>query len=128
MMVFEEPKRLVPGSLIDGFTHDPNLSWVVAYAGPCNDSECKETHKRLYLIPVLGWLQVLVDDHLLVRPAVMGSNGSVVDYMDFPDTFRFVAVLQRNGDVVEVAREIYKERYGKDEEIISEETTEALPN
>jgi len=131
--VLEDPKPLSPGTLIDGFTPDPNLSWIATYAGPCGDPECKEQHTRLYLIPIIGWLRVVIPldgedfDEVQLRPAVMASSGLVKDYFDLPDLFKFIAVLRVSDNTVIVARAIYQERYGTDLPIVVGESP-SLPN
>lgn len=134
-MILEAPKRLPEESFIDGFTSDPSLSWVAAYAGPCGDPECKEPHTRLYLIPVIGWLQVRIPiegndemDELFVRPAIMSANGSVSDYLDIPPEFTFIATVVASDDAVPLARKIYQARFGDRELVTEGKASSALPN
>ena len=129
----EDPKPLPSGSLIDEFTPDPNLSWVAAYAGPCGDPECKEQHTRLYLIPIIGWLRIVIPlededfDEVQLRPAIMASNGAVNDYLDVPPTLKFIMVVQASNNTVPIVRAVYHERYGTDQEIVVGESP-SLPN
>ena len=132
--VIAEPKRLVEGTIVDGFIPDPALSWTAAYAGPCGDPECEEPHSRLYLIPVIGWLRVVVMrsepeyDDLQLRPAIMSAQGIVTDYLDVPEDFKLIAILRTGDNLTPIARAIYHERFGEDEEILIEEKTQQLPN
>lgn len=130
------PEPLPPGADVQGFTPDPNLSWVSVYAAACEDPECEENHRQLFIVPIIGWAQVNVPredadfDEWRLRPSIMLSNGNVVDYLDLPDMYRFVAVLRANQDVPTIARDIYAHTFGDAEaEKITRVIDEAqLPN
>ena len=127
-----EPKQLPDGCIIDAFTVDSRNGWVVVYAGPCIDPACKDKpHMRLYLVPMIGWLHVRIpwgdDEELSIRPAVMFSTGDVTDYLDFPSELKFVAVLPETGEVTKIARAMFHEKYGDDQEIDFVESP-SLPN
>lgn len=132
--MFDEPKQLAPGAAIDKFIPDPNLSWVAAYAGPCGDPACKDSHVRLYMVPIIGWLQIVVpideDDEveLVLRPAIMTPHGAINDYLDTPPGFNLLAVLRDTQDTVAVARAVFHEKFGDNKEILSEVSTQTLPN
>jgi hypothetical protein len=106
-----DPKPLDKEAKIQGFVPDSSCAWVVVYAGPCLDPHCDEQHDRLYIVPMIGWLQAIYNG-FEVRPAVMTADGTVNDYLDMPKTFKFVAVLQESDNVVDLAHIIYHKRYG----------------
>ncbi len=137
--VFDPPVVLPRDTVIDGFTADAMLSWLIAYAGPCGDPECKQDgipggHTRLYLIPVIGWHHVVFDkgfgvEEIRLRPAIMSQSGTVVDFMHTPDNFAFIAVLRATDDAADVARKLYKQRAGGDGgEIIIEHGEQPIQN
>lgn len=130
----DSPTPLPEETIIDGFTPDATLAWLVAYAGPCGDPECKADntpngHSRIYLIPMIGWLHVAVnrgfgeEEERLLRPAIMSAGGNVVDYLNVADVFRFIAVLRADENTLNVAKEIYKERGGDLTRLIVENAT-----
>jgi hypothetical protein len=115
----ETPRPLPEGTTIDKFVPDPPLNWCVAYAGPCNDPECQEPHRQLFLVPMIGWLQVLMfedaDDNVrsfVLRPAVMTMNGRVSDYLDVDIEYDLIGVFRNEGNVEEKAIAIFKARFG----------------
>lgn len=117
-MKYEAPKPLPDGATIDKFVPDPQLNWKVAYAGPCTDPECHEEHRQLFLVPVIGWLQVLMFEDpdadvrsFVLRPAVMTMNGRVSDYLD-ADDYDFIGVFRDDGTVEDKAIAIFKARFG----------------
>lgn len=128
--MFEEPVPLPDDSRVIGFVPDATLAWVIAYAGPCGDLGCEEQHLRLYMVPMIGWLQVDVDRGLgkherELRPAVMLSGGRVVDYLRVAPEMRFVALLRNTDDAVPIAKQVFRDRFGA--ELVTETGT-ALPN
>jgi hypothetical protein len=115
-----DPQPLSPLAVLQRLTPDPGLSWVVAYAVTCEDPQCEEEHKRLFIIPIIGWGQFgiyaedpNVDDEEILRPMVMLGTGLVTDYLDIPPSFRFIAVLRASKDVSHIAHEIYSDLYGE---------------
>lgn len=131
-----QPEPLPLGADFQSFTPDPNLSWVAVYAWACEDPECQENHRQMFIVPIIGWAQVIVArddadfDEQCIRPVIMLSNGDVVDYLNLPDAFRFIVVLRANQDVPTIARDVYANIYGDAEADkitkINEETR--LPN
>ena len=128
----DSPLPLPEGTIIDGFTPDSTLAWLIAYAGPCGDPECDKDnqpngHSRIYLIPMIGWLHAIIEkgdlDEVQLRPAIMSSGGNVVDYMNVADVFRFIAVLRADDNTINVAKELYKERGGDLGQLIIENAT-----
>ncbi len=129
----DSPSPLPEGTIIDGFTPDATLAWLVAYAGPCGDPECErdnkpDGHSRIYLIPMIGWLHAIKekgfgDEEVQLRPAIMSSGGSVVDYMNVADVFRFIAVLRADDNTIEVAKQLYAERGGDLGALVIEKAT-----
>lgn len=130
--MFDSPKPLPDGTVIDGFTADSTSAWVVAYAGPCGDPECEKQHTRLYLLPMIGWLHVVQPgesgDEVQLRPAIMNSGGAVVDYLNVNSLFRFIAVIRATDDATEIAKGIYRERYGRDTDFADVETSSTAAN
>lgn len=138
--MLSEPEPLPAHAAIDYFTPDNTGSWYVAYAGPCGDPDCKLTHRRLYVIPMIGWLSYevpilsgsdVIATNVLVRPAVMNPSGKIEDFLDTGGEFRFIAVLRGAQEMATVAKEIYRKRYG-DNDLMSEkddvETVKATVN
>src|SRR5271170_6616199 len=116
------PKTLPTGTAIEGFTPDPSMSWVVVYAIGCSDPECEEDHKRLLIMPIIGWAQIYLSEHergMMLRPLIMLGDGRVTDYLDAPPEAQFISVMRSDKDVPTVAREIYAEIYG-DRDTITE--------
>ena len=121
--MFDPPKFLPHAATPSCFTPDPSLAWVVVYAASCEDPECEENHRRLFIIPVIGWGQFYFDDDSsewreereALRPMIMLGDGVVKDYLDMPSMFRFISVLRAGQDVPALARDIYAEVYGETE-------------
>lgn len=107
----EPPKplpRLPEDAAILGFTPDTTMGWVVTYAGPCPDDGCTEPHRRLYAIPIIGWLHVEDPTRgIALRPAVMAASGAVIDYLDVPSGFTFLGVLTDTEEMPQTAHALY---------------------
>lgn len=100
--------RLDDDAAILGFTPDTSAGWVVTYAGPCPDEGCTEPHKRLYAIPIVGWLHYEdLKRGIALRPAIMGASGGIVDYLDVPDEFMFIGVLADTEEMPRTAHALY---------------------
>lgn len=111
-MLRSKSGRLPSDASILGFTNDPSGRFLVAYAGPCPERDCDSDHRRLYLLPMIGWFHF--DDeysNMILRPAIMTGNGSTVDYLDLPSGFTFIAVLEDGDDTVIKAVEIYRQQH-----------------
>jgi hypothetical protein len=107
-----DPKPLGPKASVTGFVPDTSCAWVVVYAGTCGLPECdKEKHDRLYVVPMIGWLHT-VSDGVEFRPAVMTADGLVGDYLDIPEHYKFVGVLQDTENILDIAQMLYHKRYG----------------
>lgn len=103
---------LDPDHVVLSFTSDPTLSWVAAYAGPCPEMDCDDGHRRLYAIPIIGWLHVKRTDGVVLRPAIMASTGTVTDFLDVPSAFLFLGVLLDGDDMPLNAHAIYRQKVG----------------
>lgn len=110
-MISGDPKPLNKKAKIQGFVHDTTQAWVVVYAGPCPTCEGGDAHDRFYIVPMIGWLDT-DNNGFELRPAVMVADGTVNDYLDLPDHFKFVAVLQDDPTTIDIARAIYRGKYG----------------
>ena len=130
MFVNNDAKALSDNEPAIGFTHDSSASWVSTYAGPCLDPGCDVQHKRLYIIPVIGWLHYndRSTSSLVLRPAIMSGTGIVGDYLSVPSSFQFIAVLQDSDDVDRQAHAIYHHRFKDSSPLAENETAEPLPN
>ena len=72
------------------------------------------------MLPVIGWqhIGVLVEEgegqleEFQLRPAVMTTAGTVTDYLDMPDDFKFIGVLRNTANVIPVALSLYRHRFG----------------
>jgi len=110
---------LPQGSMVYAFTPDATLGWAVAYAGPCGEKDCDEgeAHTRLYAVPVVGWLHVSVPDvaGTTLRPAIMLASGEVRDYLSVSAKYKFIGVLRVTEEFPEMARELYRKRFGGQE-------------
>lgn len=131
--MFDVPELLPDDAIVDGFTPDATLAWLATYAGPCGDPACDKDknpdgHTRLYMIPIIGWLHVILTrgnaEEFQLRPAIMASGGSVIDYMRLHDSFKFIAILRATEDAAETAKQLYKERHGGSGEIVLEHSRE----
>jgi hypothetical protein len=129
--VFDSPVPLPKNAVIDGFTPDSSAQWVVAYAGPCGDPECNLQHARIYLVPMVGWINAAVPategdaEIFLLRPAVMTTNGVIADYLDVPATYRLIGVLRSSDEVIKLARDLYEHKFGDKIPLINEVSTQA---
>lgn len=122
-----DPKPLDPKASITAFVPDPSCAWVVIYAGACTLIDCdKEKHDRLYVVPMIGWIHA-VSDGVEFRPAVMTADGLVGDYLDIPDHYKFVAVLQDNESTLDMAHVLYRKKYG-DTALLDTAISESLAN
>lgn len=133
--MFDSPDPLGEETIIDGFTPDATLSWLVAYAGPCGDPECDKDHSRVYMIPMIGWLHAVQPktveggvEEIRLRPAIMSSGGSVVDFMNVGKVFRFIAIVRATDDAVMTAKGIFAEKFGTTHELIIEQKDAAPVN
>jgi hypothetical protein len=126
------PKRLPQSAVLDNFTPDTCEAWFVAYAGPCGDAECDKPHTRLFLMPMVGWIHVVQatenTDEIVVRPAIMPAGGEVVDYLQVPDDFVFIAVVPRDENSIAAAKEIYRRRFGAEMPLVESDRLEASAN
>jgi hypothetical protein len=121
-----DPKPLNKKAKIQGFVPDTTQSWVVVYAAPCPTCEGGDSHDRFYIVPMIGWLDT-DNNGFELRPAVMIADGTVNDYLGLPDNFKFVAVLQDDPTTVDIARAIYRGKYGG-ELLEDEPAVDWLPN
>ena len=118
-MKLPDPEKLDETAEIDTFHPDGSASWVVAVAGPCGEPDCEAQHTRLYLVPVVGFIHYAIPDKnvpdkaiSVIRPAIMSSAGTIGDYLDVPSELKFIAVLKVSEHVGDIARGIYRERFG----------------
>jgi hypothetical protein len=129
LFMLTEAVPLPDNTMIIDFTPDSTLAWCVAYAGPCGDEGCDAAHTRLYLVPMIGWLHAVPpatkqqeEEEVMLRPAIMSSNGIVTDYLSIDSAMKFIAVVRASDTATATAKEIYRQRFGTDNIVTNDST------